>query len=365
MGKYFRFAWVMVLVLGCIEPYNFRITDEEPGIVIEATLTDRSYRETKSYPSDGVYFTVKISRTSDVINVRSLMVSYAYVMLTSDEGESWEVLEQDAVNAPGIYKLMDDDFKAKSGVRYKLSVTTPDNVKIESDWQQMPSNAPAMGPVSFRETVTQRVILDEVRDIRGVQTQTAVPSNETGATTYYRWKFLPTWLFDAPLVASGSPVKQCWATTRYYIRGYQVLADQEGGYDKDLFFLEIESNERILQEMSVLIQQQAMTEEYYYFWKEMQDLNQADGVFATPPFNLKSNFTASSGNVFGYFGVVREQGVRWYFNPNDLSYSFPNWLPEQCNTPCGPGCPPPECSNCLRYEGGEDITNVKPEWWGR
>lgn len=365
MAKSLRFALVMLFIAGCIDPYQFRIADEDQGIVIEATLSDKSFNDTKGYPSNGRYFTVKISKTSDVINVRSVMVSYANVSLISDQGESWEVLEEDAIKAPGIYKLLDDDFKALSGVRYKLSVTTPDNTLIESDWQEMPTHTPSMGPISFRETATQRVVLDKVRDVYGVQTQIAIPANETGSMVHYRWKFQPTWLFDAPLAASGNPVKLCWAATRYYIRGYQVLADQEGGYNKDLFFVEIENNERILHEFSVLVEQQAMTEDYYYFWKEMQELNQPDGVFATPPFNLKGNLTASSGKVFGYFGVVREQGARWYFNRTDLSYSVPNWLPEQCATPCGPGCPPPECSNCLRYEGGEDVTNIRPEWWGR
>ena len=148
------------------------------------------------------------------------------------------------------------------------------------------------------------------------------------------------------------------------IRRVRALADDEGGYSKDLFFVEIEGNERILNEFSVLIEQQVMNEDYYFFWKEMQDLNQPDGVFATPPFNLKSNLTASKGKVYGYFGVVREQAVRWYFNRTDLSYNVPNWLPEECQRECGPGCPPPPCFNCLRYEGG-DVTNIRPTWWGR
>ncbi|HTF17535.1 MAG TPA: DUF4249 domain-containing protein [Chryseolinea sp.] len=365
MIKNIRFAIVMILVVGCIEPYQFRIPDADPGIVIEATLSDKSFNDTKNYPSNGRYFTVKVSKTSDVTNVRSQMVSYATVVLSNDQGEAWEYLEVDPIGAPGVYKLLDDDFKALSGVRYKLSVTTPDNAHIESDWQDMPSNAPAIGPVSFQETNTQRVVLDKVRDVRGVKPQMTLPANETGSTIYYRWKFLPTWLFDAPLASStASAVKYCWATTTLYIRDYTVQADDEGGYNKDLFFMDIADNERVLHEFSVLIEQQAMTEEYYYFWKEMQDLSQTAGVFATPPFNIKSNFTTSQGKVFGYFGVVREQGLRWYFNRTDLSYEVPNWLPEQCATPCGPGCPPPACLNCLRYEGG-DVTNVRPTWWGR
>ena len=110
-----------------------------------------------------------------------------------------------------------------------------------------------------------------------------------------------------------------------------------------------------------------MTEEYYYFWKEMQQLNQDGGIFDSPPYNLKTNFSSVDGNnkVSGYFGVVSEQARRWYFNTKDLSYKIENTIPEDCSRPCGPGCPPPNCYNCLRYEGGEAVTNVKPSWWGR
>ncbi|MGC3944199.1 MAG: DUF4249 domain-containing protein [Chryseolinea sp.] len=365
MIKNIRFALVMLLVVGCIEPYQFRITDGDPGFVIEGTLSDKSFSDTKNYPSDGRYFTVKVSKTSDVTNVRSQMVSYATVILTNEQGEQWTYTEEDPIKKPGIYRLLDDDFKAMPGVRYRLLVTTPDDTFIESDWQQMPDNAPAIGEVSYQETTTQRIILNAVTDVKGVTSRITLPANETGSTVYYRWRFLPTWLYDAPLAnATDALAKYCWATSTLYLRDYTMQADEEGGYSKDLFFLDVEQNERVLHEFSALIEQQVMTEDYYYFWKEMKDLNQADGVFATPPFNLKSNLTASKGKAYGYFGVVREQGVRWYFNRTDLSYNIPNWLPEQCANPCGPGCPPPACLNCMRYEGG-DVTNIRPTWWGR
>jgi hypothetical protein len=230
----------------------------------------------------------------------------------------------------------------------------------------MPDNAPAIGPVSFQEATRQRIVLDQIHDVRGVKPVLSLPTNETGATIYYRWKFHPTWLFNAPLASStNQAIKFCWASSNLYIRDYAMQADDEGGYNKELFFMDIEDNERILYEFSVLIEQQSLTEDYYYFWKEMQDLNKSDGVFATPPFNLKSNFTASAGKVYGFFGVVHEEATRWYFNKDDLSYSYQDWLPEACANPCGPGCPPPECVNCMRYEAAERVTNVRPSWWGR
>jgi hypothetical protein len=261
-----------------------------------------------------------------------------------------------------VYQLRDDEFRAAEGVLYRISVTTPDDIHIESDWQALPAEAPLMGQVGFRETSRPKMILGEVRAINGVTAFVALPSNPTGAPLYYRWKFDPTWVYDAPL--GSTPTRTCWATSPYYLVHYTLLADNQGGYPKDLFVIDVPDNERILHELSVLVEQQSMTAEYFNYWKEMQELNQPGGVFATPPFNLKTNYQSSEGQVFGYFGVVREQATRWYFNRTDLSYPEPDWLPEQCRTPCGPGCPPPACVSCLRYELG-DVTNVKPSWWGR
>lgn len=364
MMRWLRYTFLLVTILSCVEPYEFRIIDTSQRIVIEATLSDKSFNDTKNYPSDGRYFSVKLSRTSDVVNVRSEAVSYAIVVLINEQGEEWTYGERS--DTPGYYELIDDDFKALTGVRYKLKIQTPDDEQIESDWEMLPDPAPPMGPIGFRETTTQKVLLDEVREIQGVTPNITVPVNETGNPIYYQWKYIPTWIFTAALASTTDAMtKTCWASTPYYLRGYTVLLDNDGGYQKDFFFMDTRTNERILYEFSMLVQQEVLNEDYYYFRKEMQDRNQPGGVFSIPPYNLNTNYHSSAGSVFGYFGVVREEGKRWYFNRNDLSYGISDWLVEQCTAPClGPGCPPPDCYNCLRYEGG-DVINVKPSWWGR
>jgi len=364
MLKRLKYFGLLLVVVSCIEPYQFRIKNNSPALVIEGTLTNKSFNDTRLYPSDGRYFTVKLSRTSDVINVRSEAVPNANVLVMSDLGEEWNLVES---SEPGIYQLLDDEFKADEGVKYKLSITLPDDERVESAWEAMPPVEPEMGELSFNETSTKRFVLGEVTSVRGITPHLVVPLNETGAPLYYRWKFSPTWIFIAPLAATTDDnIKTCWATNNFYIRDYALLLDKEGGYNNDLFFMDIEQNERILHEFSLLVEQHAMTEKYYQFWNEMQSLNQPGGIFSTPPFNLETNFTsADGGDVFGYFGVVREQAKRWYFNKDDLSYAIGDWYSEQCNEPClGPGCPPQECSTCLKYQGGR-TTNIRPAWWGR
>ena len=90
--------------------------------------------------------------------------------------------------------------------------------------------------------------------------------------------------------------------------------------------METVRNAKVFVRYSSLIVQHAMTEEFYFFWKEMQEQNEGGAIFDKPPFNLHSNFHSLNGDkkVSGYFGVVQEQAMRWYFDIRDLSYYVEN-----------------------------------------
>ena len=94
--------------------------------------------------------------------------------------------------------------------------------------------------------------------------------------------------------------------------------------------METARNPKVYAKYSALIVQHAMTEDYYSFWKEMQEQNEGGAIFDKPPFNLHTNFHSLSGDkkVSGYFGVVQEQAKRWYFDISELSYHVENTLRE-------------------------------------
>lgn len=98
-------------------------------------------------------------------------------------------------------------------------------------------------------------------------------------------------------------------------------------------------NERIFEKCSVLVAQHVMTEPYFNFWKEMKDRNEASSLIDVPPYNLRTNFSSTTGGkkVLGYFGVIQEQAKRWYFDRTELSYYVPNALRADCLVAYGPG----------------------------
>lgn len=352
--------FILFFISGCVERYEFVIRNNEPTLVVEAHISDKSFKEALDYPSDGRYFTVKLNSTSDVTNVRDKPILSAQVQLANDEGELWDYSE----SAPGVYTLFHDEFKAEEGVRYKLTIKLAGESVVESDWVSLPETlAPPMGEIGFKEEDIQQYIIQAREEVlvtvKGIRTQIAIPENSTGKTLYYRWTFAPLWVYKAPFESMNI----CWATDPYYMRNYAVLkVNGRGNLNKDLFFMETLRNERIFEKFSALIVEHSMHEDYYNFWKEMQEQNGNGAIFNKPPFNLHTNYhmVTGPGKISGYFGVVREQAKRWYFDKSELSYYVDNTVIRNCLYPIE--APPPECFRCRLYSNGT-ATNVKPVWW--
>jgi hypothetical protein len=361
-----RFYWfaLFICMTGCVEPYQFIVHDDAPSLVVEGFISDRSFAETISYPSDGRFFSVKLAMTGDVTNRRANPVTGATVDLISSSGGRWTYSEA----GEGLYHLLDANFKAQDATQYKLRIALQDESVFESGWEALPNvSPPPIGAVGFIETEKQMFVMESgkwvIRSFQGAKTHINVPENNTGNPIYYRWIYSPTWLYIAPLSSVVDPGHKCWATDRYYLNTYSLQRDVAGGYAKDLFFFKTIRNERIFEKFSVLLTQHAMTSDYYNFWKEMQDQNEGTAMLDTPPYNLKTNFLSTSGakRVSGYFGVVREQATRWYFTKNELSYTVENTLRADCLVAYG-GPPAAECLDCRAYSFGV-TTTTKPPWW--
>lgn len=358
-----RSILLAIFLAGCVEPYEFAVRDVPRGIAVEAYFSDKSFNETLSYPSDGRYFTVRLSYTSSVENTRSEKVTGALVELQDDRGGSYTYVE----NVPtGVYFIPDRDFKALPDVKYRLRVLLPGEAEIESGWQTLPAEGQPIGTVGFKEIQKQVYKYEAgervVRTVDGVETRIAVAENSGEEPVYYRWSAEPVYIFESPFASSASFVKRCWVKDSLYLANYTLREDHKGGYDQPLFFMESVRNYKIYHEISVLIRQEVLNKEHFFFWKEMQERNQGGFTQDTPPYNLKTNLTVTNGDVkvYGYFAPVREQATRWYFGRKDLSYFVEDTTQEDCNS--SKMLPAPHCSNCLQWEPGK-VTNQEPSWW--
>jgi hypothetical protein len=359
------FFFLFLLIFSCIEPYDFVIKDDSKSLVIEALISDMSFSETLTYPSDGRYFSVKLTYSGDVVNQRPEPVSSASITLHDDLGNQWMYSE----SSPGMYLLLDNEFKALSERKYKLIVKNQEDV-YESQWEVLPATqAPPMGEIGFTETEKEFFVVEAnenvLRTKKGIEPFVGIPENPIGEPLYYRWEYEAMWIYVAPLVSRSSPGGQCWAVNPFYFNDYVLQEDNVGGYNKSLFFMETIRNIKLFEKFSLLVTQYSINSDYYFFWKEMKNRATGVGINEIPPYNLKSNYASSNPEkkVFGYFGVAQEQAKRWYFDLKQLSYRVENTLKADCLVVYGPGPPAPECTDCREYTDGI-ATNQRPVWWG-
>lgn len=353
---------LFLILVSCVDPFEFVIEENDFNIVVEGYISNIAYDSTLSFPSDGRYFSVFLRKTSNVDNVKDEVIPDAQVSLVDQNGNEWEYDE----TTPGYYLLRDTHFRALADVQYKLTIRLEDGNEFESSWEKMPVGIPAMGEISFTETsklvydfkIDERVIVEQ----KGIDVNVRLPQNDIGQKINYKWNFTPTWIFEAPLAQDFSDVKVCWATNKSYLSQNELHQDLVGGYSKKLFYTDTELNERVYYKLSVLIVQQALSDRYYEFWREVKDQSERGGLFEAPPYNIITNIKPTNNNlsVDGFFSVVHEQAKRWYFDTSDLSYQVVNRSRETCESPRPPV--PQRCFNCLSYNGGV-ATNVKPDWW--
>ena len=178
----FKFFGLLLIVFSCIEPYQFVIEDDSPMLVVEGYISDKSFDETQKYPSDGRYFSIKLTTTSNVTNVRSAPVSNASVKILNENNEEWTY--QESIVEKGLYELYDPSFAAQEGMKYKMQIFLAEEV-YESSWEAFPeTQAPPIGTVVFVEGESQKYVVeagDEVlRLIKDIRTHITVGENPSG-----------------------------------------------------------------------------------------------------------------------------------------------------------------------------------------
>ncbi|KPM49975.1 DUF4249 family protein [Jiulongibacter sediminis] len=361
------FILTLTIFLSCNEKYDFNVLNQKKGIVIEAQISNVSFTESLSVPSDGRYFSVLLRETNDVDNIRDSKISDAKVTLKDDDGHSWSY-EEDVSN-PGLYLLNYQEFKAQPLISYQLQVQLSTGQQFESDWEKIPQEENALGEISINEVRTkvyayqaeERVIIDE----DGIDVYIDIPENKKGNTRHLLWSFEPMWTYAAALAEEGAEGKHCWVTSPNYLKDTEILEDRTGGYAKKLFNLKTTRNERVYDYFTVLIHQHVVSSEFYYFWKDLNEQREKGGLFDQPPFGLTTNFKAVNNDwsTNGYFSVTKEKMTRWELDRSKLSYPIEDDLLHFCELYYEPD---PEgldsCKDCRVYPRGTSL-NYPPEWW--
>jgi hypothetical protein len=362
------FILISTGLFSCLEKYDFHVNKTGDGLVVEASISDISFKETQSFPSDGRYFEVRLSKTSDVDNRRDEKISKAKIQLLSNKGEAYNY--SSSGKEDGLYFLKTEDFAAKSGEEYSMQITLATGEVFESAWESLPDGENEIGEVFYEEEIKEQYVFEAeekvIRPITGINVQLKLPDNSYSANQYTRWSFEPLWTYSAAMLAEDNPFKYCWATSPYYLKDFVLGKFKKGGFNQELFFIKTKGNWRLYDYFSVLVHQEKMTPDFFQFWTDFQAQGEKGGLYDQPPFGLATNFTSinSEWTVNGYFGVIDENTVRWEFDPSKLSYTIQDDLYQFCleNGQNDPRLPPGQCYDCRAHTLG-DAVNLPPIWW--
>ncbi len=355
-----------MVVGSCIEPIEFDTSSEPARLVVEGFISDVPANNRVVFQPESRFFKVKLSLSSPVSNLRDQTINDAFVSIVDDTGDSFDYTPM----GEGEYELVNDEFSALQGRSYHLRVVLPDGRTFESV-PEMLHPSQAGGLVKYR--VDNRFVISDLNntteELKGITVSTGVPVNVNNEPYYYYWEITPSWVFKAALLPDNHPFKTCWVTNKYFFKDIVLQKDRngQGGYDKDLFFVEVPNNPRIQFDFTVLIKQFSLTKRAFEFREDLRKQNESVGsIFDPPPFSIRGNLfnvNDPDDRVLGYFSVVGESSQRWFTNHDELPYRFDDSMP--CNPPPGvPNIPTPDCLNCFEYGGGSSfITNEEPNWW--
>ena len=246
--------------------------------------------------------------------------SGAMVTVQSDDGNSYPLNEV----AGGTYRA--NAIAGSTAAKYRVSITTLDGNQYLSDYVQY-KQTPPIDDISWEQQPDGVHIYANAHD-------------DAGLTKYYGWDYVETYEYHAPFqtvfkVVNGEilarppaeQIYQCWET----VNSSRVLIASTAALSKDIISKkEIEfipaSTEKLGVLYSILVNQHALTKEYYNYWLQIsKNTENLGSLFDAQPSQAQGNIyctTDKSQTVIGFIAASNLQQKRIFINKNQLQ----NWL---------------------------------------
>jgi hypothetical protein len=364
---------IPLIVAGCVELYN-------PPVVQQ----DTHYLVVDGYLNSGEgIINVTLSRTQPLYSTEPPPPELnAMVTLEDEQGSVYPLHEQ----GKGLYT--GSNLTVSTAKKYRMHIRTSDKEDFFSQYINIKPSP-----------VVDSVFWMPESDGIFIYVNTGDPS---GNTRYYKWKFTETWEYNSTfgsglkITDTGVVIRPpdeyiytCWRT----LQSAGIMVGSSSKLQEDvirnfpLLFLP-KGSVKLSKKYSINVQQQALTEEAYNYWLQLeQTTEKLGGLFDPMPSQISGNFynsTDPTQPVLGFFSAGDVQEKRMFVSFIDL----PNHLQRTPFSDCvmdsilmkdigdyGPGTllidtygvPTPEgyltsansCIDC-RYHSG---TTVKPLFW--
>ena len=330
MAARFTYRWFLILLitLGCVEPFTPTVSNYADLLVVEAFITDE--------PSS--HF-VKLSR-SYPINTRLVSPETgATITLTSASGLEQQFLE----SGPGHYEFT-TGFNPIIGESYVLNIVTGNGANFVSDPVVMKETQPIEDLYYDQKTLptSNTAELDLGYQIYA----NSAPGNQEKVYMKYEWE--DTWEFATPYESfldfdfetntaflREENISVCWRGDNSVDIRLASNADRNSANIQGQPIKFVSFGEATLRiKYSILVKQFALSEESYQFWKDLKDSNESAGtLYDSQPFQVTSNIINIQDNnlpVLGYFEMTSEASKRLFITKDDLPHNIyiPTYYPE-------------------------------------
>jgi len=292
------FIFALALLMQCKDPYHPPFSQATQNFLVVDGFIDAS--------GDSVHVTLSRAVALSLLQ-SSPPETKATVYIEDDLGTLMYLSEKTS----GNYWLSNNfSFDRK----YKLHIQTVDGEKYSSDFITL-QQTPPIDSLAWSASANGLALLVNAHDA-------------SGKAKYYRWAYEETWQYDAPYPSSfvydsqldsvmfRQPQDQiyiCWQTelsTQILLyTTSQLQSDVVGNYQ--VLFLP-KGSPKLYNEYSVLVKQQALSEEAYNFFYQLQTTTQSvGGLFDALPSQVIGNVQCESD---------ANQTVLGFFNGGSVSY---------------------------------------------
>ena len=381
-GNIFLLLVALILVSSCIKSYIPQIKSKDTNKFVVMGRVDRN---------DSIQ-TVKISQTSSISDPHYIPVVGCFVTISDNKNHSFVMYG----HGDGTYKGWVDPQYMVPGSKFKVTIVTRDNERLESDYDQMPvvSN---IDSVYYQRKQIQGNEPGMITD--GIQFYLNMSGNSSDSRLYkyniyetweYHTKWPIQWWFDGTIHHEYPPDSSrmvCWRTKKIS----DVYTLNTNNLTKNAFNqfpINFVSNEtsRLTYGYSLLVEQVALSDAAYNFWDRMRlNSSKSGSLYETQPLIVLGNMHDISNpdrDVLGFFSAVSSQRKRIFVKDvPDLPKYYPNYchitllrfgLRELMLNPngypyyltgdekrYGSSVYTSECVDCLLLGG----VNKKPDFW--
>jgi hypothetical protein len=354
-SKVFINVTILILLAGCIEPYEFDAGEAEQILVINALFTDLEQQPD-----------IILSYASDYGEGPGEPITGAKIELIFSETETKTYVEIDA----GRYRLF-DTFAGQEGEQYALRIETAEGKTYECPPQEMPArivpDSVELGFSTF-ETLTS---------VGNVLTNNAIdifihsPLSKNGQRGRFRWSIDEAYSFVEIFCGGLDVTNTCYITDIPLNVAEITTFDGQENMDERLERFQISRKEvkTLSPEFNNkhyfnVVQYNLSAASFEYWERSAQVANPSGGIFDAPPAPVLSNMInieEPEEVVLGFFEVAAVDTIRKSITRAEMNQFIE--LVNFCPIMGFPNLPlnfPSECCNCLRLPNSS--FNI-PSYW--